>query len=114
MVCGQAGSRRYSGGSSINLEAPALLTPADGVAHTEVWGYPVSATGPAQKTFDVFNAFGGIVFAFSFRCAQGAARKGGGGWTEQQAAGQQQARLAFGPKTPTRALSLVLRAAASS
>lgn len=39
---------------------------ADGTAPTEVLGFPVSETGSAQKTWDVFNSFGGIVFAFSF------------------------------------------------
>ncbi|KAI7842784.1 hypothetical protein COHA_003530 [Chlorella ohadii] len=40
---------------------------ADGVQDTSVSGYPVSRTGASQKTFDIFNAWGGIVFAFSFR-----------------------------------------------
>ncbi|KAL4431404.1 hypothetical protein ABPG75_006660 [Micractinium tetrahymenae] len=37
-----------------------------GAAPTRVDGYPVSEIGHAQLTWDVFNAFGGIVFAFSF------------------------------------------------
>lgn len=37
-----------------------------GAAPTRVDGYPVSEIGSAQLTWDVFNAFGGIVFAFSF------------------------------------------------
>lgn len=37
-----------------------------GVEPTSVGGYPTSLISPAQKTWDVFNAFGGIVFAFSF------------------------------------------------
>ncbi|PRW32581.1 Amino acid permease 2 [Chlorella sorokiniana] len=38
----------------------------DGVQDTSVAGYPVDRIGSAQKTFDIFNAWGGIVFAFSF------------------------------------------------
>ncbi|PSC75625.1 transmembrane amino acid transporter [Micractinium conductrix] len=37
-----------------------------GGSPTRVDGYPVEKIGHAQLTWDVFNAFGGIVFAFSF------------------------------------------------
>ncbi|EFN54604.1 hypothetical protein CHLNCDRAFT_58128 [Chlorella variabilis] len=37
-----------------------------GAAPTRATGYPTSLISDAQLTWDVFNAFGGIVFAFSF------------------------------------------------
>lgn len=37
-----------------------------GAAPTSASGIPVSQVGSAQRAYDVFNAFGGIVFAFSF------------------------------------------------
>lgn len=41
-------------------------TAGGGAQPTSATGIPVSQVGSAQRAYDVFNAFGGIVFAFSF------------------------------------------------